>query len=196
MISYFSYFQRCSETKKEKSPWWTVDLLQSFEVHQVRITTRCCDGVPVKKAEIRVGNSTTPSDNPLCNWIPKALEEGATETLECAEYGRYVSITMTGVESVLSLCEVEIFSPVSPKALSPSSACSDTLLKDVSVFQNSCYTFLPNKISGYEEADGACRAATGAHLTGTNYHLLNHLNDLSTKYITSRLEITAYKRWP
>ena len=145
MISYFSYFQRCSETKKEKSPWWTVDLLQSFEVHQVRITTRCCDGVPVKKAEIRVGNSTTPSDNPLCNWIPKALEEGATETLDCAEHGRYVSITMTGVESVLSLCEVEIFSPVSPKALSPSSACSDTLLKDVSVFQNSCYTFLPNK---------------------------------------------------
>ena len=193
MISYFSYFQRCSETKKEKSPWWTVDLLQSFEVHQVRITTRCCDGVPVKKAEIRVGNSTTPSDNPLCNWIPKALEEGATETLECAEYGRYVSITMTGVESVLSLCEVEIFSPVSPKALSPSSACSDTLLKDVSVFQNSCYTFLPNKISGYEEADGACRAATGAHLTGTNYHLLNHLNDLSTKYITSRLETDRLK---
>ena len=149
--------------------------------------------MPVKKAEIRVGNSTTPSDNPLCNWIPKALEEGATETLDCDEHGRYVSITMTGVESVLSLCEVEIFSPASPKALSPNAACSDTSLKDISVFQNSCFTFLPDKISGYDEADGACRAATGAHLTGSNYRLLHHINELSTKYITSRVEAERLK---
>ena len=186
----FLFLQRCTETNSEKSPWWTVDLLEAFEIHQVRITTRCCDDVPVKKAEIRVGNSTTPSDNPLCNWIPKALEEGATETLACinVQAGRYVSITMTGVQTILSLCAVEIFTPASPNVISSKSACSGSKLTDVSVFQNACYTFLPDEISGYDEADAACRAATGAHLTGTNFHLLHHLDDLSTKYITSRLE--------
>ena len=151
---FLLFLKRCSETNSEKSPWWTVDLLDTFQVHQVRITTRCCDDVPVKKAEIRVGNSTTPSDNQLCNWIPKALEEGATEALDCLNQvnGRYVSITMTGVETTLSLCEVEIFSPASSNVLSSQSACSGSALTDVSVFQNSCYSFLPDEISGYNEA--------------------------------------------
>ena len=70
--------RKCTETKQEKSPWWTVDLLEAFAVDHVRLTTRCCDDVPIRKAEIRVGNSTKASDNQLCNWIPKALDEGVT----------------------------------------------------------------------------------------------------------------------
>ena len=66
---------KCTETEAEKSPWWTVDLLDAYPVHFVRLTTRCCDGITVKKAEVRVGNSTTHSDNPLCDWIPKELPE-------------------------------------------------------------------------------------------------------------------------
>ena len=59
-----------------------------------------------------MGNSSEPGENQLCNWIPRALEEGTTETLDCYEplVGRYVSVVMTGVETVLSLCEVEVFS--------------------------------------------------------------------------------------
>ena len=34
---------------------------------------------------MRVGNSTEPGDNQLCNWIPKEIEEGATEVLDCYE---------------------------------------------------------------------------------------------------------------
>ena len=67
--------KKCTETKSEKSPFWTVDLLESAKVQYVRLTTRCCDDLLIKNAEIRVGNSTTPADNPLCNWIPKALEQ-------------------------------------------------------------------------------------------------------------------------
>ena len=35
--------------------------------------------------QVRVGNSTEPGDNQLCNWIPKEIEEGATEVLDCYE---------------------------------------------------------------------------------------------------------------
>ena len=49
----------------------------------VRITTRCCDDLPIKNLEIRVGNSTTFKDNPLCTWVPGALKEGDTILKEC-----------------------------------------------------------------------------------------------------------------
>ena len=65
--------KKCTETQSEKSPWWTVDLLEAVPVQYVRLTTRCCDDLPLKNAEIRVGNSETPANNALCNWIPKAL---------------------------------------------------------------------------------------------------------------------------
>ncbi len=54
---------KCTETESEKSPWWTVDLLAPYPVMHVRLTTRCCDDLPVKKAEVRVGNSSTPGEN-------------------------------------------------------------------------------------------------------------------------------------
>jgi len=175
--------KRCSETKSEKSPWWTVDLLETFAVDHVRLTTRCCDDVPIRKAEIRVGNSTKASDNQLCNWIPKALKEGSTETLECVEslVGRYVTITMTGVETVLSLCEVQVFSA---EGLSPKSLCSSETpdLDRVEVFQDKCYLFLDQEVSGYESANAECQK------NSDDFHLLDHLTELRTQYVTSRLD--------
>ena len=35
---------RCSETNAELSPWWMTDMMRSFTVHAVRITTRSCCG--------------------------------------------------------------------------------------------------------------------------------------------------------
>ena len=40
---------------------------------------------PILDLQVRVGNSTEPGDNQLCNWIPKEIEEGATEVLDCYE---------------------------------------------------------------------------------------------------------------
>ena len=40
---------------------------------------------PIPNLQVRVGNSTEPGDNQLCNWIPKEIEEGATEVLDCYE---------------------------------------------------------------------------------------------------------------
>lgn len=64
--------QKCSETQKEPSPWWRVDLLMPQTVRVVRITTRgCCGNSPLQDLEIRVGNSSFDLQrNPLCAWYP------------------------------------------------------------------------------------------------------------------------------
>lgn len=64
--------QECSETQKEPSPWWRVDLLAPQTVRVVRITTRgCCGHQPIQDLEIRVGNSSLELQrNPLCAWYP------------------------------------------------------------------------------------------------------------------------------
>lgn len=36
--------RRCSETLREASPWWQVDLLRPYPVSAVRVTTRGCCG--------------------------------------------------------------------------------------------------------------------------------------------------------
>ena len=106
--------QECSETQKEASPWWRVDLLASQTVRVVRITTRgCCGQSPLQDLEIRVGNSSTDLQrNPLCAWFPGQLDEGTTKSFTCARplVGQYVAIQLVGVEGSLSLCEVEVFS--------------------------------------------------------------------------------------
>lgn len=69
--------KRCSETQKEASPWWKVDLLQAYAVKVVRVTTRgCCGHQPLQDIEIRVGNSSTDLQrNPLCAWFPGTIGE-------------------------------------------------------------------------------------------------------------------------
>lgn len=106
--------QECSETQKEASPWWRVDLLAAQTVRVVRITTRgCCGQSPLQDLEIRVGNSSTDLQrNPLCAWYPGQLEEGTTRAFTCARplIGQFVTIQLVGAEGSLSLCEVEVFS--------------------------------------------------------------------------------------
>lgn len=69
--------RRCSETQKEASPWWQVDLLKPYAVKVVRVTTRgCCGHQPLQDLEIRVGNSSTDLQrNPLCAWFPGTIGE-------------------------------------------------------------------------------------------------------------------------
>lgn len=69
--------KKCSETQKEASPWWQVDLLRAYAVKVVRVTTRgCCGHQPLQDLEIRVGNSSTDLQrNPLCAWFPGTIGE-------------------------------------------------------------------------------------------------------------------------
>ncbi len=86
---------------------------------------------------------------------------------------------MTGVETVLSLCEVEIFSA---REIGVSS-CSQRLPPDeVAVFQDTCYHFVPGETAGYDEADAKCREFDG------EYHLLAELDPHAVSYLSSSLE--------
>jgi len=175
---------RCTETKSELSPWWSVDLLTVQAVKHVRITTRCCDDLVLKNIEIRVGNSTTYKDNPMCNWIPGSLDQGDTKTVECVSddaNGRYVSISMTGVEGVLSLCEVEVFSP---DGLGVASCNENIKTKDVSVYDESCYWFVKNS-EGEQDNLGFVEAAQTCDTVG--YHLAYEIDEEAASFMRHRL---------
>ncbi|XP_046996037.1 sushi, von Willebrand factor type A, EGF and pentraxin domain-containing protein 1 [Schistocerca americana] len=151
--------RRCTETMKEASPWWSVDLLRPYAVGVVRVTTRgCCGHQPLKDIEIRVGNSSTDLQrNPLCAWFPGTIEEGVTKTFSCARMlvGQYVFLQLVGVEGSLSVCEVEVFTPeeFSPERCGGSSG-GDT----VAAFDRRCYELGASRGS-FAQARAACKAA-------------------------------------
>ncbi|KAJ1134335.1 hypothetical protein NDU88_000787 [Pleurodeles waltl] len=102
----------CSRTAYEVSPWWRVDLGQSYEVVSVAVTNRgdCC-GEQLNGAEIRIGNSLENHgiDNPRCATI-QSLGTGATQSYACSGMsGRYVTVVIPGRAEYLSLCEVQVF---------------------------------------------------------------------------------------
>ena len=157
-------------------------------VKHVRITTRCCDDLPIKNVEIRVGNSTTYKDNPLCNWLPGTQKEGDKILVDCVSEdtaGRYVSLLMTGTNAILSLCEVEVFSP---NVLGTSSCNGDIDKDQLAVYDDSCFWFVNDvkrdnertDILGYTEASEAC--------DGIGYHLVDEIDTVGASFIKTRLE--------
>lgn len=156
--------QECSETQKEPSPWWRVDLLMPQAVRVVRITTRgCCGYQPIEDLEIRVGNSSTDLQrNPLCAWFPGTVEEGSTKVFTCARplIGQYVAIQLVGVEGSLSLCEVEVFTndEFSPDRCASPGLSADTVL---STFSRNCYEFHVTRGENFESARKICKSHGG-----------------------------------
>ena len=59
--------------------------------------------------------------------------------------GQYVSVVRSGVEAVLSLCEVEVFSS---SGLSIASCTEAANPDQLAVFDNSCFHFLNEEIAG------------------------------------------------
>ena len=87
-----------------------------------------------------------------------------------------MSVAMTGVEAVLSLCEVEVFSPTN---LAPASCAASIPENEGTVFRDSCYRFSGKEVS-YEDAGKECEKA--------GYHIVDGLDDLATTFVTKRLE--------
>ena len=89
---------------------------------------------------------------------------------------------MTGVETVLSLCEVEVFSSTSMAV----SGCSQRLPPDqVAAFRDTCYHFVPGEVAGYDNAAAKCTEYDPA------YHLLAGFDPHAKSYLTSRLDAAA-----
>ncbi|XP_067002634.2 P-selectin [Anabrus simplex] len=156
--------KRCTETQKEASPWWMVDLLRPYPVGVVRVTTRgCCGHQPLKDIEIRVGNSSTDLQrNPLCAWFPGTIEEGVTKTFTCARtlIGQHVFLQLVGVEGSLSVCEVEVFTTdeFSNDRCAPPGSPADV---ELSAFDRTCYEFNVGRGGSFAEARTHCQKHGG-----------------------------------
>ncbi|KAK6627548.1 hypothetical protein RUM44_010026 [Polyplax serrata] len=175
--------KQCTETLKEASPWWQVDLLRPYPIKVVRVTTRgCCGHQPLKDIEIRVGNSSFDlQKNPLCAWFPGTIEEGVTKTFTCARtlVGQYVFLQLVGVDGSLSLCEVEVFSTdeFSSDRCAPPGSSVDA---DLSSFGGTCYEFSVTKGGSFEVAREHCKKHGG--------DLIHNLKGPVNTFLLSELE--------
>lgn len=177
--------RRCTETQKEVSPWWTVNLLRPYTIGVVRVTTRgCCGHQPLKDLEIRVGNSSTELQrNPLCAWFPGTIEEGVTKTFSCARFlvGQYVILQLVGVEGSLSVCEVEVFTTDEfSRELCTQAGASEDI--QVSSFARTCYEFPVGRGGSFSEAQDQCKRYGGDLVHG----LAN--GDATTSFLVAELE--------
>ncbi|XP_060720309.1 fucolectin-like [Tachysurus vachellii] len=108
------YSASCTHTYTETDPWWRVDLLAEYEIAKVIITNRgdCCPE-RIDGAEIHIGNSliNNGNNNPRCTVI-SSIPAGASVNYTCHMFGRYVNIFIPGPNHIVSLCEVEVYIPV------------------------------------------------------------------------------------
>ncbi|XP_041650221.1 uncharacterized protein LOC121514186 [Cheilinus undulatus] len=103
----------CTHTLSQTNPWWRVDLLESYIVTSLIITNRGDSAAErLDGAQIHIGNSLDHNGvaNPQVAVIPhipaeRFLKIPLTKLVE----GRYVTVTLTGHDKILSLCEVEVY---------------------------------------------------------------------------------------
>nr|CAD7589887.1 unnamed protein product [Timema genevievae] len=173
----------CTETMKEASPWWMVDLLKPYPVRVVRVATRgCCGHQPLKDIEIRVGNSSSDLQrNPLCAWFPGTIEEGVTKTFTCARtlVGQHVFLQLVGVEGSLSVCEVEVFTTdeFSNDRCAPPGSSPDV---ELASFDRTCYELSIARGGSFLDARTHCQKHGGDLVYG--------LEGAATPFLLAQLE--------
>ena len=93
--------ESCSQTLREISPWWRIDL----GVPRLVISVSVFFTMDLGDFQIRVGNWPTWENNPVC-----AFEAMAASWMHvgCQGEGRYVFIVLPGTGRSLSLCEVGV----------------------------------------------------------------------------------------
>lgn len=103
----------CTHTDYQMNPWWQVDLEKQVFIKRVVIWNRAdCCGQKLHSIVITVKKEDN-SAGEICGRFEGPSTSGAIETIHCANdvYGRFLKIQIqSGSVSVLSLCEVEIFS--------------------------------------------------------------------------------------
>ncbi|XP_059356791.1 fucolectin-7-like [Carassius carassius] len=102
----------CSISGYDLSPWWRLDLLDSYKIYKVTVTNRadCCPE-RTTGVEIRIGNSleNNGNNNPRCG-VTSSFPAGSSVSFSCGGMeGRYVNMYIPNIQAVLSLCEVEVY---------------------------------------------------------------------------------------
>ncbi|XP_069491269.1 uncharacterized protein [Ambystoma mexicanum] len=100
-----------SQTGHEDSPWWSLDLQESFLVTSVTVTSHsCCPGY-INGADVHIGDSPVNNTlaNPRCGSRIQDLAAGSTWILDCGGMqGRYVAVTIPGRTTYLLIAEVTV----------------------------------------------------------------------------------------
>ena len=101
--------ESCSQTWRETSPWWRLDLQMSQLVTSVRVHGRvdCCQE-DLDGFDVRVGNYPKWEHNPICTSSNAAPTDSNFVDVVCQAEGRYVFIVLTGANRTLALCEVQV----------------------------------------------------------------------------------------
>ncbi|GMH44591.1 hypothetical protein BSKO_12543 [Bryopsis sp. KO-2023] len=102
----------CSHTLHgERNPWWSVDLLDTYDVFRVAVIGE--EGSPHETSNlvISVGDNPFAGSNPAC-VINGAVPTNKSKSFPCALRGRFVTITLVSPSAALSMAEVEVFAMV------------------------------------------------------------------------------------
>ena len=98
----------CSATKREKNPWWQVNLQGKFAVTLVRIDL----GISKKASvTVRVGKHRQPTFNPICNIFKGSTIARKPLYLPCerAIFGEFVSVHLKASGERLAICETFVY---------------------------------------------------------------------------------------
>ncbi|XP_072000081.1 fucolectin-like [Engystomops pustulosus] len=102
----------CFSSQSEPSPWWRLDLLETYRISHITITNRgdCCADY-INGAEILIGDSlaNNGNNNQRCATITSIPLAGTQNFLCNNMEGRYVNIILPGKTGYLTFCEVQVF---------------------------------------------------------------------------------------
>lgn len=123
--------QTCIQTRRQRDPWWYVDLQGVFPVIVLKIDFGTYTNVPDSIATVRVGNNSKDLLlNPVCSIFQGVSKTGKSYTYvlcPSAMFGQYVSVQRQGL-ATLFICEVAIYSDVRlPGTSEPESTTEDVV---------------------------------------------------------------------
>ncbi|XP_076318916.1 sushi, von Willebrand factor type A, EGF and pentraxin domain-containing protein 1-like [Tachypleus tridentatus] len=179
--STFFDFRTCTMTKREKDPWWYVNLLEVYVIQLVRVDfgMACCSSGQEVTVVVRVGNNRPDLGvNPICNKFTGFIEEGRPLYVPCVTSipGAFVSVHLeTPSQQTLSICEVLVYSD---RAL-PIERCPsfrDQPLGSTSTYSGKCYIFYDNQPKNFTQAREFCQVRGGSLVDETSPALQGFLS--------------------
>ncbi|XP_018430855.1 PREDICTED: pentraxin fusion protein-like, partial [Nanorana parkeri] len=182
----------CFSSVSQLSPWWRVDLLETYNISHIMVTNRgdCC-AANINGVEILVGDSlaNNGNNNPRCAQIG-SIQLGGTSTFYCPNMkGRYVNVILRGKTGYLTFCEIQVFGTPVPNEEQFVCLKKDNLALQGRATQSSSLEFLSlgmNAIDGNSDPIYAYRSCFSSKYEASPWWRL----DLLASYKISHITIT------